>query len=128
MASMSIWRESSIIERGVRDTGALIAKLRLRLIDSSGARPNTRANIGKPDGFQETLDGAIFAVLAMESQKGNVEITLNQSQQVFLVGRVENGYRKARLEQSFLRPSPEAKGNGALAALASRKQSNTNLF
>ena len=64
-----------------RDAGALIAKLRLRFVDSSGTRPNAWTNIGKSDGFQKSLDGAIFAVLAMKSQESNVKITLNQSQQ-----------------------------------------------
>ena len=88
------------------NVSTLIAALCLRLVDCRCTRPYARPDIRQADGFQEALDGAVFAEFAMQRQEGNIEIAFNQGDKIFLLRRVEDRNREPSLNKRFLRAFP----------------------
>ena len=70
-----------------------------RLVDSRCARPYARPDIRKADRLQEALDHTIFPFATMQAKKRYVEVAINQSNQIFFLGRIEALDRKPRLLQ-----------------------------
>ena len=111
-----------------RDARSIVAAFCLGLVYCRRARPDPGANVRKADGFQEPLDGTVLAELAVERQKGHVELPLHQGNKVVFVRRVENGYLEPGFQKGLLRPFTGSKGNGALPAFAAGKKSNAYFF
>ena len=83
---------TSLLQRhrgGSRDAGLFVVQLRLHFIHCQSARPYPATDIREPDRFQKTLHGAVFPIFPMQTEKSNVERTVDQTFQILLVGRIE---------------------------------------
>ena len=82
----------SLLQRyrgGSRDAGLFVVQLRLHFIHCQSARPHPATDIREPNRFQKTLHGAVFPIFPMQTEKSNVERTVDQTFQILLVGRIE---------------------------------------
>ena len=105
-----------------------VMNLRLGLVDSRSTRPNARTGIRQVNGFQKALHRAIFAVLAMQAQEGNIERTPNELNKVLGVRWIKLGNRKTSSTKRLARTLAGLQRDFPFAARTAREQSDLDVL